>query len=268
MINSTDISKQADAIAANVSEEIITSLVLNGDISKMSQVQKVEYYNTFCRALTLNPITQPFEIINLNGKLRMYATKGCTDQLRRVNGISITDIETKQVGDTYIVIAKGQDRTGRIDSATGALNIKGLSGDALANAIMKCETKAKRRLTLSLSGLGILDETELDTIPTGSTTKTNDQAKQDHKAATPNAPEIALAVKEDLNALLEWLDNENLPETIFQTEGNQKGVNKKAMKAAIEKKFADGKLAKDKAEEYIAGLKAEVDKAVAEKEVG
>lgn len=264
---STEISKQADSIAAASNEEIISSLVLNGDISKMSAIQKVEYYNTFCRALTLNPITQPFEIINLNGKLRMYATKGCTDQLRRVNGISVTDIETKQIGDTYIVVAKGQDRTGRIDSATGALNIKGLFGDALANAIMKCETKAKRRLTLSLSGLGILDETELDTIYSASATKTNEQLQQEQKTATPHAPNVALACDEDLAALIEWLDNENLPDVIFEAEG-KKGVNKKAMKTAIEKKFNEGKLAKDKAEEYINGLKAEVDKAVAEKEVG
>lgn len=95
--------------------------------------------------------------------------------------------------------------------------------------------------------------------------KTQQQA--DQAAATPNAPEIALATDEDLAALIEWLDNENLPDVIFEAK-DKKGVNKKAMKTAIEKKFNEGKLAKDKAEEYIAGLKAEVDKAVAEKEVG
>jgi hypothetical protein len=40
-----------------------------------------------------------------------------------------------------------------------------LKGDALANALMKCETKAKRRVALSLAGLGWLDETEIATIP-------------------------------------------------------------------------------------------------------
>jgi hypothetical protein len=40
-----------------------------------------------------------------------------------------------------------------------------LKGDALANALMKSETKAKRRVTLSIAGLGWLDETELETIP-------------------------------------------------------------------------------------------------------
>jgi hypothetical protein len=65
----------------------------------------------------------------------------------------------------YVVTASGQDRTGRTDTSTGAVTIGTLKGDALANALMKAETKAKRRLTLSICGLGILDETEIETIP-------------------------------------------------------------------------------------------------------
>jgi hypothetical protein len=34
-----------------------------------------------------------------------------------------------------------------------------------ANAAMKCITKAKRRATLSVCGLGLLDETGIETIP-------------------------------------------------------------------------------------------------------
>src|SRR5690606_25662498 len=39
-----------------------------------------------------------------------------------------------------------------------------LKGEALANLRMKAVTKAKRRVTLSICGLGILDESELDTL--------------------------------------------------------------------------------------------------------
>ena len=35
----------------------------------------------------------------------------------------------------------------------------------LVNAKLKAITKAKRRVTLSICGLGFLDETEIDTIP-------------------------------------------------------------------------------------------------------
>jgi hypothetical protein len=35
----------------------------------------------------------------------------------------------------------------------------------MANALMKAETKAKRRVTLSICGLGMLDESEVESIP-------------------------------------------------------------------------------------------------------
>jgi hypothetical protein len=69
------------------------------------------------------------------------------------------------MGDIYVVTARAKDRTGREDESTGAVPLGNLKGDALANALMKAETKAKRRVTLSIAGLGWLDETELETIP-------------------------------------------------------------------------------------------------------
>src|SRR5690606_33168556 len=48
------------------------------------------------------------------------------------------------------------------DMAMGAVALTNKRGEDLANALMKAETKAKRRATLSICGLGILDETEID----------------------------------------------------------------------------------------------------------
>jgi hypothetical protein len=45
------------------------------------------------------------------------------------------------------------------------VTVGGLKGESKANAMMKAETKAKRRVTLSICGLGMLDETEVETIP-------------------------------------------------------------------------------------------------------
>jgi hypothetical protein len=65
----------------------------------------------------------------------------------------------------FIVTAKVRNKDGRTDIAKGAVNIANLKGEALANALMKTETKAKRRATLSICGLGFLDETEVEDIP-------------------------------------------------------------------------------------------------------
>lgn len=150
---------------STINTDLITNLVLTGDISKMNDVQKVQYYDQLCKSLNLNPATQPFQIIKFQGKEKLYATKDCTEQLRKLNGVSVIDMETKIERDIIITKVKVQDKSGRIDISTGAVNIKGLLGDALANATMKSETKAKRRATLSICGLGMLDEAELDTMP-------------------------------------------------------------------------------------------------------
>ena len=143
----------------------IETVLVAGDLAKLSADQRLTYYQRLCESLGLNPLTQPFQYLQLSGKLVLYATKSCTEQLRQLHGVSITGITSAQVGDVYIVTATAMDKNGRTDCATGAVAIAGLKSDALANALMKSETKAKRRVTLSLCGLGMLDESEVETIP-------------------------------------------------------------------------------------------------------
>jgi hypothetical protein len=145
--------------------EVIEKIVIGGDLSALNAAQRAEYYGAVCRSLRLNPLTKPFEYLNLNGKLRLYALRDCADQLRRLHGISIYIANRERLSDIYVVTARAKDRQGREDESTGAVTVGNLKGDALANALMKAETKAKRRVTLSIAGLGWLDETELDTIP-------------------------------------------------------------------------------------------------------
>jgi len=157
--------KTKKAIVKNeIDDNILGSLVLNGDLSKMSSKQKYEYYTKFCQSLGLNPLTQPFQIISFKGREVLYARRDATEQLRKIHGVSVIEMHNDIKNDVYIVKVKVQDKNGRYDISTGAVNIRGLSGETLANAIMKCETKAKRRATLSICGLGMLDESETDTI--------------------------------------------------------------------------------------------------------
>jgi hypothetical protein len=97
-------------------------------------------------------------------KLILYALKAATEQLRMIHGVSITEVTSQNIGDVFVVTAKAQNRDGRTDASTGAVAIGNLKGESLANALMKSETKAKRRVTLSICGLGMLDETEVETI--------------------------------------------------------------------------------------------------------
>jgi hypothetical protein len=145
--------------------EIIGNLVLENDLSTMKTADRVKYYMNLCKSMKLNPMTKPFDLIKLNNKLTMYANKNCAEQLRQNHNVSVIDQKTEKIDDVVLTTVKVQNGSGRTDTGTGAVNVKGKSGDDLANAIMKSETKAKRRATLSICGLGMSDETELETIP-------------------------------------------------------------------------------------------------------
>lgn len=168
-------TQQGDIVRSEVPADVIEKLVLHGDLSGMQPQDKVTYYNGICKSLGLNPLTQPFAITKLNGKEVMYAKKDCTEQLRKIYGVSVIELIKEQVGDIYMVTAKVSDRTGRTDSSVGAVALTGKSGEALANWIMKAETKAKRRATLSICGLGMLDEVEVDDVRAANT----QQAKEE-----------------------------------------------------------------------------------------
>ena len=145
--------------------EAIEAALVEGDLKGLSTEHRVLYYKHTCEAIGVNPMSKPFGYIVLNGKLTLYALKACTDQLREIHGISITEVKEEVQGDLYTVWATARDKTGRTDCDLGAVPLKNLVGENLANAKMKAVTKAKRRVTLSICGLGWLDETEVDSIP-------------------------------------------------------------------------------------------------------
>lgn len=150
----------------SVSVDLQEKALLGGDLSKMTPGERLSYYNHVCQSLDLNPLTRPFEYVTLNGKLQLYARKDCTEQLRSRRGISIVGLHREVVEGTYVVTARAQEgSTMRTDESIGAVPIEGLKGEARSNAMMKAETKAKRRVTLSICGLGMLDETEIDSVP-------------------------------------------------------------------------------------------------------
>ncbi len=146
-------------------DEILAKTVIDGDLSLLSPRERVLYYKAVCQSLGLNPLSKPLELIKLNGKLTLYARKDCTDQLRKLHKISIDPPQTQVVNDAFVVTVTARSKDGRTDTEIGAVSIKGLTGDSLCNAMMKAVTKGKRRVTLSICGLGMLDETEVDSVP-------------------------------------------------------------------------------------------------------
>ena len=164
--------------------EIVESLIINNDLSALSDAERVQYYSAFCAAIGLNPLTRPFEYLNLSGKkLVLYANKNCAEQLRDIKGVSITDVrpEFSPDGTTFIVTVKAEDRSGRSDYDMGVVPLGNLHGEQRSNAMMKAVTKAKRRVSLSICGLGVLDESEISSIPDAKPVEVDHQSGEIHQ---------------------------------------------------------------------------------------
>lgn len=159
-------AENAALMTADQQAAIVEQVVMQGDLAKLTPAQRVQYYRAVCQSVGVNPLTKPFDYLNLNGKLVLYATRTCTDQIRANTKQSVQIAAREVFEDVYVVTARGTMPDGRTDESTGAVNIAGLKGEAKANAYMKAETKAKRRLTLSMAGLGWMDESEVSSVPT------------------------------------------------------------------------------------------------------
>jgi hypothetical protein len=154
-----------DVVPRPSGADVIEAVITKGDLAKLNGPERTQYYAEVCRSIGLNPFTRPFEYIMLNGKLQLYARREATDQLRKLNGISLEVVSRQVTGDILTVHVRAKDKSGRTDEDFGSVNIAGLRGEALANAQMKALTKGKRRVTLSISGLGFIDESEIEDIP-------------------------------------------------------------------------------------------------------
>jgi hypothetical protein len=204
----------------------IQELLSTGNIDQFTPKERLEYIHRVCEASGLNPLTRPFDFIRFQGKTVLYASKGCADQLRKINNISIKVTERKIEEGILFVTVEGSDPNGRVDSDVGALNVTGLKGDALANAVMKGITKAKRRLTLSMCGLGIMDEMELESIPEEVKKGNIELKSQDEAFERIEKKEILAETESERNVLIESIKL-NLGEL---TKGQKKEEKSQAMK--------------------------------------
>jgi hypothetical protein len=217
-------------LSTEISPEIINSLILTGDMSQLKPAQQTAYYTAVCKALELNPLTQPFAIITLQGKKTLYATKGCTQQLANVRKID-TEVLSREVKDTvYIVSVRATMPDGRKTDEDGIVGIAGLKGNDLANAMLKAITKAKRRAVLALCGLNMSDETEIDD------TIRHEMQADNTKSRVENIIDAQCEVKENVG-----IDNKETVEKVTET------IKKTSEKVGKESKVKSG----DKSSEPI-----------------
>lgn len=144
---------------------VVESLVLRGDISALSPEEKAAYYTQRCVSLGLDPASKPFAILRLNGKEILYAEKGAADQLAKIHKVNRKVTRGPEVVDIagrkeVLVVVEASMPDGRVEMDLATVPLSDPD-----NVFMKTISKAKRRATLAILGLGMLDRDELDTIP-------------------------------------------------------------------------------------------------------
>lgn len=168
---------------------VIDQAVMLGDMKQMDPPTRLAFYRAVCLSVGLNPLTQPFTALERQDKtVWLYANSSCTQQLAALHKVSFRDMTRAQeqiLGEPfYVVTVTAYTPDGRAVPSQSVVSLakkkktqKGtwpngdpkwidvldtdgepimvpLRGEALANAIMKADTKALRRATLALVGLG------------------------------------------------------------------------------------------------------------------
>ena len=159
------ISMGSEGAVATLDPAIQSSIVLRGDLSGLNEDQKKQYYLYRCKQVGLDPAAKPFDLLTLNGKQILYANASATQQLCALHKLSTQITHRERVDGIYLVSVRVTGSDGRVSENQGAVDVGNLVGERLANAILKATTKAIRRSVLAHCGLGMLDETEVETIP-------------------------------------------------------------------------------------------------------
>lgn len=187
MTQTMTVVRQNELTMPAVDPKAIEEALMIGDLSKMSPEMRVQFYVGACQSIGLNPYTKPFDAIKGDdGAVSLYANKTCTEQLRRIYNVSLRTLSRERMDGLYVVTVLARLPNGREEEAIGAVPLEEprgqwktsqngkryfeqtkaangapifdpLSGTALANALKKAETQAKRRATLGICGLGFAD---------------------------------------------------------------------------------------------------------------
>ncbi len=207
------------AIAQPLSGHALEQFIVKGDLSVLGSEDKAKHYLWVCERAGLDAATKPLEYIKLNGKEVLYCKKEGTDQLRKIHRVAVQITQRERIDDVYVVTARATTPDGRTDESQGAVTIGNLKGDNLCNAIMKAETKAKRRVTLSICGLSMLDESELETIPTDrfASLKPEDRLSAPVAQLADKRASAAKPVQAAKATVPKWTSDQPIPEVVLKS---------------------------------------------------
>lgn len=151
--------RPVDAAASQVTPAAILQVLSAGDLSELSDQDRVQLYVENCQALGLNWRTKPFTIAKTKGgAAALYLTADGAEQLAALHEISVEQINAQETRGVYMVTMKATAPNGRSVTKTGGKPIgPNVAGEAFIDAVKKAETQAYRRAVKACVGLNTYD---------------------------------------------------------------------------------------------------------------
>jgi len=154
-------------------EEALERMVKGeGDLAALTPSQRAALYKKVCERLGLDPMTYPLQYLWVRApgggeRLILYLNKDGAAQLRKAHKVNTRLVDHRYIPEVgaYVAVVEASTPDGRVEVETGAVSVRGASPNDVANALMHAVTKAKRRATIAIVGVGFLDETEAFSIP-------------------------------------------------------------------------------------------------------
>ncbi len=139
-----------------VSTEDLEAALTTGDVAKLPAATRIRYLIALCHSSGLSPLTRPFILLKTqSGEMQWYGTVQAAEALRARHRISVRVLSRERLDDLFAVTVAASLPDGRTEESVGIVEVSQLKGKALADAMMKAESKAKRRVTFALVGLGL-----------------------------------------------------------------------------------------------------------------
>lgn len=138
------------------------AVAANRDTAGLRPEHRGALLNELARALKLNPLTKPVIFLKTGQGESIYVTRQGADQIAarlKLNREVIEGPDARKIGNIEVAFCRVRVTApdGRSETSTATL---AFSDPAMI--LMKVETKAKRRATLSIAGLGMLSEEDAE----------------------------------------------------------------------------------------------------------
>jgi hypothetical protein len=148
-------------------EPAVIEQLIRGDVSSVPREALLRYVFTFCERVGISPLAVPFSLMKTQRGMQLVANRNFYDAVASKYSVSreCTGEGFFEGTKLYYTRYRATTPDGRVTEDMALVDTAGLSGNDLANAIMKAHTKGRNRVTRAHLGFPFPDETEAETVP-------------------------------------------------------------------------------------------------------